>query len=531
MTQCRAVVTVTDSDSGAPVRAAECEIVGIDKGKTGANGAWTSCSFAPGPYNVKVRIKDYGPTVAGRPTVPGEYAELHAFGGGDEPIAICLTNLKSARAFVWVVEAASNRPLSGAQVEIVGRYLDTTDASGEAVSCQMAPGRYHLKTRLDGYGPAAQPLVAGETDRVVELRKGDQAFIVPMANANWSGPPAPSSEAVDHSQLRIIPPASSVMYPMTADVVFDYTSATWNVESKWTLFAPDGTAVDTSRDLGGGKYKLTQSTLAAYFATAGNAVFGTWTLRYEKDAFYDDCFFVVWTPPPDTGVTPVAPPAPPSSPPGSLPAPAADFIPDGLNPDRPTAVTYEQLARCYVWGWQQKTGAALTRTTMLILMAQWHVETGGKPEGMHWYNLTNIKKGKRKHAYTQFTCDEYLSDNGVAALQNGSTPTAEYDIPTTPDGGYTRNGEGRIRVFFHPPNAATSFLAYGTLEDAMLDYLTLIQTRYGTAMDAAVNGDIDGFAQGLRDHGFYTASEASYASLLRARYKVCDSKVPQGIGA
>jgi hypothetical protein len=142
-----------------------------------------------------------------------------------------------------------------------------------------------------------------------------------------------------------------------------------------------------------------------------------------------------------------------------------------------------------------------------------------------------MKKGKRKHAYTQFTCDEYLSDAAVNALQNGSTPAAEYDIATKPDGSYVRNSEGRIRVFFHPPNSATSFLAYGTLEDAMLDYLTLIQTKYGAALSAAVNGDIDGFAQGLRDNGFYTASEASYASLLRARYGICDSKVPQGIGA
>lgn len=59
------------------------------------------------------------------------------------------------------------------------------------------------------------------------------------------------------------------------------------------------------------------------------------------------------------------------------------------------------------------------------------------------------------------------------------------------------------------------FRAYGSLDEGAADYVKLMQNRFGSAVDAAGRGDVDGFAHALKKSGYYTASETDYASGLR----------------
>jgi flagellum-specific peptidoglycan hydrolase FlgJ len=60
------------------------------------------------------------------------------------------------------------------------------------------------------------------------------------------------------------------------------------------------------------------------------------------------------------------------------------------------------------------------------------------------------------------------------------------------------------------------FRAYRSLDDGAVDYVTLMQTRFGSAMPAAERGDLNGFASALKGAGYYTAPETEYASALKA---------------
>jgi flagellar protein FlgJ len=60
------------------------------------------------------------------------------------------------------------------------------------------------------------------------------------------------------------------------------------------------------------------------------------------------------------------------------------------------------------------------------------------------------------------------------------------------------------------------FRAYRSLDEGATDYVTLMQTRFGSAMPAAERGDLNGFASSLKGAGYYTAPETEYASALHA---------------
>ena len=62
------------------------------------------------------------------------------------------------------------------------------------------------------------------------------------------------------------------------------------------------------------------------------------------------------------------------------------------------------------------------------------------------------------------------------------------------------------------------FRAYGSLDEGALDYVTTLRGRFGRSWDAAVVGDVRGFAHALKTQGYYTANEADYAKALSGLY-------------
>ncbi|MBX3228817.1 MAG: glucosaminidase domain-containing protein [Labilithrix sp.] len=58
------------------------------------------------------------------------------------------------------------------------------------------------------------------------------------------------------------------------------------------------------------------------------------------------------------------------------------------------------------------------------------------------------------------------------------------------------------------------FRAYRSLDAGAEDYVRLMRSRFGAAVDRAEVGDINGFAHALKQAHYYTADEAKYANAL-----------------
>ena len=60
------------------------------------------------------------------------------------------------------------------------------------------------------------------------------------------------------------------------------------------------------------------------------------------------------------------------------------------------------------------------------------------------------------------------------------------------------------------------FRAYSSLDAGAKDYVSVLRSRFPQAFGQAMAGSVDGFAHALKQAGYYTASEQSYTSGLRA---------------
>jgi hypothetical protein len=110
-------------------------------------------------------------------------------------------------------------------------------------------------------------------------------------------PAPPASKTIDHSKLKIKTAIGAINYAEFISnkrtITVDYISDTYNLSSKWTLYDAKDGLVDTNSEMGGGKYDLTADIIKKHVESAGSTVFGEWTLRYEKDEYYDDLNFRV----------------------------------------------------------------------------------------------------------------------------------------------------------------------------------------------------------------------------------------------
>lgn len=59
------------------------------------------------------------------------------------------------------------------------------------------------------------------------------------------------------------------------------------------------------------------------------------------------------------------------------------------------------------------------------------------------------------------------------------------------------------------------FRAYHSLDEGAADFLSLLHRRYGSALAAAEQGDVDGYAHALKQRGYFTGPEGHYANDLR----------------
>lgn len=155
--------------------------------------------------------------------------------------------------------------------------------------------------------PDAPPPAPASSAQVLALQRGAGNAAVARMLQRASAPEPGGGLTRDPSQLEILPkpPAGAKLdyldYTRSEDGVEDskkiwrwsFRSATWDLTASWTLYDSSGFVVSHSTGLAVDETYLKPDFLRHYVEERGPSVFGEWTMRLEKDAYYDDHRFTV----------------------------------------------------------------------------------------------------------------------------------------------------------------------------------------------------------------------------------------------
>lgn len=154
-------------------------------------------------------------------------------------------------------------------------------------------------------------------------------------------------------------------------------------------------------------------------------------------------------------------------------------------PKTNTPVSDAQMAQAIINVWHRLFGTAASKEQVYMIMAQNAIETGGKREAMHNYNVGNIIVGNSDHDY-------FLGGDWM----------------------YTDKSETTKKTI------TQKFRAYNSLEDGVEDYLKLLSgsKRYAPAWQHIMHPDLKEYSKSLHDAGYYGAKEEVYTKGLLAQF-------------
>jgi hypothetical protein len=147
-----------------------------------------------------------------------------------------------------------------------------------------------------------------------------------------------------------------------------------------------------------------------------------------------------------------------------------------VQPER-TQVSMPEIQAALSRAYTRVTGSAPSATTLRTLTAQAAVETGNG-SSMYNFNFGGVKGAGPGGLSARCLTHEVIGGKDLVVHQD--------------------------------------FRAYSSLDEGALDYVTMMVHRFGGAMQVAATGDLDGFAHALKQAGYYTAPEASYATALKS---------------
>jgi len=152
----------------------------------------------------------------------------------------------------------------------------------------------------------------------------------------------------------------------------------------------------------------------------------------------------------------------------------------------------------------------LARPAINVTLAQWGLETG-RGKACFNFGLGNVKAtDKWQGDYCERYCNELLTE----AQANSAFFRAGKREDGTPDVVFGAT-VGNLRIVnFYPPNPASRFRAFDSLEDGALDYLAILADRFASAWSYLEAGDADGFAHALHRARYFTADPKTYAAGL-----------------
>ena len=161
--------------------------------------------------------------------------------------------------------------------------------------------------------------------------------------------------------------------------------------------------------------------------------------------------------------------------------------------------------------WYRLFGAMPERASIDLLLAQWALETS-RGRSCYGWNLGNVKATAAWDGdFCERACNELLGQRDAEAALSRAAPRTDGPGSDVLLGGTV--GSLRI-VWFYPPNPASRFRAFDTLEAGALDYLSLLADRFSGAWGDVLTGDARRFAQTLRALRYYTAPVETYATAL-----------------
>jgi flagellar protein FlgJ len=146
-----------------------------------------------------------------------------------------------------------------------------------------------------------------------------------------------------------------------------------------------------------------------------------------------------------------------------------------------TPVDPARLRAALATAYKQQTGAEASTKMLDVLTAQVSLETG-KGERMYNFNFGGIKGQGPSGATARYRTTELAADGSELHITDG-------------------------------------FRAYRSLQEGASDYLATLKARYPTALAAAARGDVDGFAQALKQKGYFTAHLEDYSAALHGLLK------------
>ena len=152
--------------------------------------------------------------------------------------------------------------------------------------------------------------------------------------------------------------------------------------------------------------------------------------------------------------------------------------------DRLTPVSPAEVLNALQVAWNTQFGSAAQPASLLVLLAQWALETG-RGRSMHCFNLGNVKSNATSGDWCFYRCNEIIN--------------------------------GKV-VWFDPDNAACCFRAFADLNAGAADYLKTLNSRFQRSWPAVLSGDPAAFAHLLKLQGYYTANEAQYTQTLVALF-------------
>lgn len=161
-----------------------------------------------------------------------------------------------------------------------------------------------------------------------------------------------------------------------------------------------------------------------------------------------------------------------------------------------TPCTPGELAPVLADAWREVIGTEPSRASLLILLAQWALETGWGKSCYCW-NLGNYRAVRGEH-WT------YLPR--VSEVIGGVERFYRRDVPAERE--------------------MCRFAAWESLPEAARFWLGKLSTRFRLAWPAVLSGDPAQYAILLRRAGYYTASEGHYTRLMQSLVRTLDARLP-----
>ena len=186
-----------------------------------------------------------------------------------------------------------------------------------------------------------------------------------------------------------------------------------------------------------------------------------------------------------------------------------------LVPTKRTVVSIRDYARAVIKAWRSIENESPRKESVAVLYAQYMIETGGSA-------CWNWNIGNAKHV--DGDGHDYIELRGV---WEGVHPFVAARLIASGQARADSNpshikavGPKKTPVIFVPPHPATRFIAYESLDEAMVSHLRRLQKRFAPCWPDVLTGNYDSFAHtlkagrdGIEDTAddYFTANANAYA--------------------